>query len=65
MNNVMRHKYKDLSEAEKIQIKYLKDEGLRFWEAIHSLDAFGSRELSLAKTKVEEAVFWATKHLSR
>lgn len=25
----------------------------------------GSRELSLAKTKVEEAVMWATKHISR
>ncbi len=30
-----------------------------------AFDATGSRELSLAKTKVEEAVMWATKHLTR
>lgn len=65
MNNVMRHEYKVLSEAEKLQIKRLKDEGLRFWEVIDTLDSFGSRELSLAKTKIEEAVMWATKHLTR
>lgn len=65
MNNVMRHEYKALSEAEKLQIKRLKDKGLEFWEVIDTLDNFGSRELSLAKTKVEEAVMWATKHLTR
>lgn len=32
-------------------------------EFIHMLDQLGqSRELSLAKTKIEEAVMWAEKH---
>ncbi len=62
MNNVMRHEYKQLSEDEKLQIKQIKDAGLALW--IY-LDAIGSsRELSTAKTKIEEAVMWATKHLT-
>ena len=33
---------------------------------IEVIDAIGkSREMSLAKTRIEEAVMWATKHLSR
>ena len=62
-NNVMRHDYRPLSDNEKAQIKQVKDLGLDFYEF---LDTLGStRELSLAKTKIEEAVMWATKHLTR
>ena len=61
-NNVMRHQYRALTIAEKIQMQLVKDEGLKFWDLI---DRIGdSRELSLAKTKVEEAVMWATKHIT-
>jgi len=39
---------------------------MKAWELLYGvLEGLGSsRELSLAKTKVEEAVMWATKHLT-
>ena len=62
-NNVVRHEYRTLSDEEKDQMKALKDLGLEF---IKSCDDIGaSRELSLAKTKAEEAVMWAVKHVTR
>lgn len=61
-NNVMRHEYKVLTEVEKAQMKYLKDEGLIFHDYLEALGT--SRELSLAKTKIEEAVMWAVKHVT-
>lgn len=43
-------------------MKQIKDLGLEF---ITAIDALGSsRETSLAKTKVEEAVMWAVKHIT-
>lgn len=63
--NVMRHAYRVLSDEEKAAMVALKDKGLELWKAIHELEAAGSRELSLAKTKTEEAVMWAIKHLTR
>ncbi len=62
-NNVVRHEYKTLSEDEKAQMKHLKDLGLEF---IEFCDAIGtSRELSLAKTKMQEAVFWSVNHVTK
>lgn len=63
VNNVMRHAYRVLSDDEKALMQKIKDDGL----ALHEfLDGIGqSRELSLAKTKVEEAVMWAVKHVTR
>ncbi len=62
VNNVMRHAYRVLSDAEKAQMQAIKDMGLEF----HTLvDGIGhSREISLAKTKIEEAVMWAVKHIT-
>jgi hypothetical protein len=62
VNNVMRHAYRVLSDEEKQAMQALKDEGLAFWNMIDAIGA--SRELSLAKTKVEEAVMWAVKHIT-
>jgi uncharacterized tellurite resistance protein B-like protein len=62
-NNVLRHEYRVLSEEEKRLVKRLKDLGAEFLDEIEHLDA--SRELALAKTKIEEAVMWAVKHLTR
>lgn len=63
VNNVMRHEYRQLTEAEKRDMKTVKDKGLVF---VEFLDTIGtSRELSLAKTKMEEAVMWATKHITK
>lgn len=62
LNNVMRHKYRVLTDDEKAAMSTFKDQGLTF---IESCDALGSsRELALAKTKMEEAVMWAVKHLT-
>ena len=63
VNNVMRHEYRVLSDVEKEQMKSIKDHGLLFHQYLDSMGS--SRELSLAKTKVEEAVMWAVKHITR
>lgn len=63
VNNVMRHEYRVLTDDEKTAMKAIKDAGLAFLEGV---DLIGnSRELSLAKTKIEEAVFWAVKHITK
>lgn len=62
VNNVMRHAYRVLSDDEKAAMQRIKDDGLAFHDFIGSLGQ--SRELSLAKTKVEEAVMWAVKHIT-
>jgi hypothetical protein len=65
-NNAMRHTYKVLSDNEKAQMLAVKDQGLVFYNLIGNLqNATGStRELALAKTKIEEAVMWAVKHIT-
>lgn len=63
VNNVMRHEYRVLSDAEKAQMQAIKDKGLDFFIFIDGVGQ--SRELSLAKTKIEEAVMWAVKHITR
>ena len=62
VNNVMRHAYRVLTEEEKAAMQKIKDDGLAMVEFFDSLGS--SREMSLAKTKVEEAVMWAVKHLT-
>lgn len=61
-NNTMRHQYRVLSDAEKANMQAIKDEGLKFHELIAGMG--NSREISLAKTKIEEAVMWAVKHIT-
>lgn len=72
VNNTMRHQYRVLTDEEKAQMTGLKDAGLDFLEMLHAIggtspagDRFASRELSLAATKIEEAVMWAVKHVTR
>lgn len=62
INNVMRHEYRVLSQNEKDAMQSLKDQGLAMYQYIESLGS--SHEAEIAKTKVEEAVMWATKHLT-
>jgi hypothetical protein len=62
-NNVVRHEYKVLSDEEKERMKNIKDLGLTMIELCDSIGQ--SRELSLAKTKLEEAVMWAVKHVTK
>lgn len=63
VNNVMRHEYRILTDAEKETMQAIKDKGLELHDLIESIGQ--SRELALAKTKTEEAVMWAVKHLTR
>lgn len=61
-NNVMRHQYRVLTEDEKAQMQAVKDMGLAMHDFIGGIGS--SRELSLAKTKIEESVMWAVKHIT-
>lgn len=63
VNNVMRHEYRSLSQEEKGQMQAVKDKGLELFSLIESMGQ--SREISLAKTKTEEAVMWAVKHITQ
>ena len=58
----MRPLYRTLTDEEHAAIANIKRLGEELWNRFHALGV--TRELSLAKTKLEEAVMWATKHLS-
>ncbi len=62
LNNVMRHAYRLLNDTEKEDMRHVKDLGLEFHDLLHNIGT--SRELSIAKTKIEEAVMWAVKHIT-
>ena len=71
VNNTVRHQYRVLTEKEKIDMMMLKDAGAEF---LRSIDIVAShyddqsrpgRELSLARTKIEEAVMWAVKGITK
>jgi len=61
-NNAVRHQYRVLSDAEKAQMVAIKDKGAELLTLIEGLGS--SRELSIARTKTEEAVMWAVKHIT-
>lgn len=62
-NDVLRHEYRVLSDEDKALVKAIKDAGAHFLAVVAS--AGSSREISLSRTKIEEAVFWAVKHVTR
>lgn len=62
VNNTMRHTYRVLTDDEKAAMQRVKDDGQSFLELLSLLGT--SREISLAKTRVEEAVMWAVKHIT-
>lgn len=78
VNNTMRHNYRVLDAQEKADMLALKDAGMAFLTLLHQIGGscprtesqpaegarLTSRELSLAGTKVEEAVMWAVKHVT-
>ena len=63
VNNTMRHAYRVLNDDEKAAMQNIKDLGLEFIELLDTLE--GSREISIAKTKIEEAVMWACKSITK
>lgn len=67
MTDAMRKSYRELTEEEKAQVTAVKDKGAEFIAIIDDIKNSGngpSRELSLAVTKIEEAVMWAVKHVT-
>lgn len=61
-NNTVRHAYRVLNDDEKRQMVALKDAGAAFLALCDDIGQ--SREMSLAKTKIEEAVMWSVKHVT-
>jgi hypothetical protein len=61
--NAMRHVYHVLSDEDDKKMREVKLYGKELYALIESLGS--SREVSLALTRVEEAVMWAVKHLTR
>jgi hypothetical protein len=59
----MREVYRPLSQPESWDMLEIKRLGREFYEFMEKIG--DSREMSLAKTKIEEAVMWATKHITR
>lgn len=62
MPDVMRSTYRELTDAEKEVAARIKGLGNELHNAFG--EAGVSREISLAKTKLEEAVMWAIKHVT-
>lgn len=62
-NSPMRHNYRILTEQEKADMTMVKDAGLAFFKVIERFPS--SREMSLAKTKIEEAVMWGVKGITK
>lgn len=58
----VRHNYRVLTDAEKASMAAIKTKGEELLDLISSLGP--SRETSLARTKTEEAVMWAVKHVT-
>jgi hypothetical protein len=62
MNNIMRSQYRPLEPSEHLQIEKIKELGLGFWELCDKIGQ--SREMSLAKTHIEDAVMRAVRHVT-
>lgn len=62
VNNTLRHQYRVLSDEEKEKMATIKSCGQELLDIIASCG--NSRELALARTKTEEAVMWAVKHIT-
>lgn len=60
--DAMRHNYRVLSDKEKELMATVKSCGQELLNLI--AECGNSRELSIAKTKTEEAVMWAVKHIT-
>ncbi len=62
-DTLMRYEYRTLTIAECDRLRELNDAGLVFVKLCAAIGT--SRELSLAVTRMEEAVMWAVKHVTK
>lgn len=60
--DVFRKEYRPLTSQEKAQMEEVKNRAEGLYEVLTNIGT--SRELSLAKTKLEELVMWAVKHIT-
>ncbi len=56
---------RELSEEDKANIQTIKVLGNHLYKFINNLDLEDYREISLANTKLEEAVMWAVKGITK
>jgi len=67
-NNIMLHAYGVMNERHSSLLREMKDHGLGLWNLLRLADesgtddAWNSRELETAATRLEEALLWAEKH---
>lgn len=61
-NNIMRLTMRTLTDKEEENVYQIKTIGTHFHEFLDSFP--GSREMSLAKTNLEQAVMWAVKDIT-
>ncbi|MFN3953229.1 MAG: hypothetical protein ACK4LQ_02170 [Pararhodobacter sp.] len=71
VNNAVRHQYRVLTDAEKLQMQVVKDMGAAFIAKLHEIggtdpngERMASRDLSLAQTHAEDAVMRAVRHIT-
>jgi hypothetical protein len=55
----------DLTAEKKAALSEIQLIAAELHAKIHALEAAGSREISIAKTKIEEAVHWVGAHLHK
>jgi hypothetical protein len=77
MNDITRHEYRTLDGADKHNIASVKDYGEAFISTLFNIGGVAgvdrngqpnkqsSRELQIAQERIEEAVMWAVKHITR
>ncbi len=63
--DVMHLYQKILPEEDKVNIQTIKVFGNHFYKFIDNLDVEDYREISLARVKIEEAVMWAVKAITK
>lgn len=64
MSDIMRQEYRQLSGDEQLRLKQMKVKAAELYDLIDYCTDGDQRSFSLAKTKIEEAVMWATKAIT-
>lgn len=60
--DIMRQEYRPLTDLEKQRMARVKELGRELYDYLASIA--GTREISIAQRKTEEAVMWAVKHIT-
>ena len=61
-DDAVRREHRELHPTERAAVEAVKDLGAKLIDMCDTLGS--SRELSIARTKAEEAVMWAVKHIT-